>query len=702
MGSGASRRFSLFAPAIGAAAMLVARSFSVQRTQSTTTRPAAATKNSGPAYSGPISGKSRNASSWGPSRILWVIALVGIAALLITVAFLQYRWNTLIRQGAEARAGGELQSLMLKWHWGLYAEFSAICSALQVGPDSGARDDWDDFLQRYEEWSRAPGNPQTVENIYANPDLVKSVYIWETSRRASPRLLRLNWKAGRIESSAIPQELDGLLGHLRQNSATLQAALHASALNESTGKQHLMDGVKDARSFRLGRNTMSGWQFDEEVPAMVHALLHRPRHPSVHARAPSNLEPVDWIVIVLNLDTVKRRIFPDLTRRHFNGDQELDYKVAVVALGKRPRLLYSSDPDFGVKEVTSSDSAMNILGPPLGATADVLTRGVKHQESARDQVWRSFSGPDWIPVIQRTSESGPWMLYVQHRKAPLEATITGIWRGNLISGGVVLILLATSVVYAIIASRRVQSLAGVKMDFVASITHELRTPLAGILAAGQNLTDGVATDHSRYGAIITAQARQLIGLVDQILQFAAIKDGKEKYHLAPMQIGEVLTGLRQTRLAMLEEAGFVVDVRGEEKSPYVLADRQAILRCLQNLVDNAAKYSGDKRWIGIRAELEELPDQGKRITISVADQGAGISSSEMERIFDPFYRGHRATAAQVHGTGLGLSIVREIVTEMGGTLSVTSEVGVGSVFAVHLPVAVVSDPVELEVHPESR
>ena len=690
MAGGALRKFSLFPLPISEATIAGAQHFPVQCHPATMTLPTAGNNNSRPTYNGPISAMNHRPRSRRSFRLLWTIALVGIAALIIAVAFFGYRWNTVIRQGAEARVGAELQSLMMKWHLDLYGEFSAICSALQVGPDSGARDDWDDYLQRYEEWSRAASNPQTVENIYTNPDLVKNVYIWETSRRSKPRLLRLNWEAGKIESSSIPHDLHELLGLLQQNSATLEGALHAWDWDASTGKEQLSRGVEDVPIYRLGRNAITGWQFDEEIPAIVHPILHRTQHPSVHARAPSNLDPVDWMVIVLNLDTLKRRIFPELTRRYFSGGQELEYRVATVALGNRPRLLYSSDPDFGVKDLTGSDSVMDIFGPPLEGTEDALAQAVKHRESIPGGKWRSFSGPAWFPVIQETSESGPWMLFVQHRKAPLEATITGVWRSNLMGGGAVLILLASSVGLATIASQRALSFANRQMGFVASLSHDLRTPLAGILTAGENLSDGFATDHSRYGAIITTQAHQLIDLLDQILQFAAAKDGKEKYRLAPVQIGEMVTALRQTTLAMLEQSGFVVDVRVQEKLPCVLADRQAILRCLKNLVDNAAKYS-DKRWLGICAELEESPDLGRQIRISVADHGVGISSSELQRIFEPFYRGPRAIAAQIHGTGLGLSIVKKIVTAMGGSLSVTSQVGRGSVFAVHLPVAVVSD-----------
>jgi hypothetical protein len=85
----------------------------------------------------------------------WVAVLCGIAALLVAIGALQYRWTTQIRQATEARMGADLESAMMKWHLDLYGEFSAICVALQIGPDSGARDTWDDYLHRYSEWVRA-------------------------------------------------------------------------------------------------------------------------------------------------------------------------------------------------------------------------------------------------------------------------------------------------------------------------------------------------------------------------------------------------------------------------------------------------------------------------------------------------------------------------------------------------------------------
>src|SRR6267378_8516048 len=133
----------------------------------------------------------------------WIALLCGLALLLVMVAALQYRWTKQLSEATEARIGSALQPLMMGWHLDFYGELSAICIALQVGPDSGARDSWDDYLQRYAEWSRAETGPDSLENIYKNPDLVENVYIWETSQLAKARLLRLSPDTGTFELSRV-------------------------------------------------------------------------------------------------------------------------------------------------------------------------------------------------------------------------------------------------------------------------------------------------------------------------------------------------------------------------------------------------------------------------------------------------------------------------------------------------------------------
>src|SRR5258708_21522507 len=124
--------------------------------------------------------------------LFWIAVLSGMTSLLIMVAVLQYRWTKQLSVATQDRIGSNLQPLMLGWHLDFYGELSAICVALQVGPDSGARDDWHDYLHRYINWSHAAVNPESVENIYANPGVAKNIYVCHTPAKPRPRLLRLN------------------------------------------------------------------------------------------------------------------------------------------------------------------------------------------------------------------------------------------------------------------------------------------------------------------------------------------------------------------------------------------------------------------------------------------------------------------------------------------------------------------------------
>lgn len=117
--------------------------------------------------------------------------------------------------------------------------------------------------------------------------------------------------------------------------------------------------------------------------------------------------------------------------------------------------------------------------------------------------------------------------------------------------------------------------------------------------------------------------------------------------------------------------------------PHVMADVTAISQCLQNLVVNAVKYSGESRWVRVRARVERTGGRHE-VQISVQDKGIGISSTDLPHIFEPFYRSAEVQAAQIHGTGLGLTLAHRMAEAMGGKLSVTSKPGVGSTFTLHL------------------
>jgi signal transduction histidine kinase len=624
-----------------------------------------------------------------PKSPLSLIAVAsGMTALLLIVAVLQFRWTTQLNEAAEVRIGSSLQSSMMAWNLDFYGELSAICVALQVGPDSGARDSWDDYLQRYAEWS-ARNVPESVENIYKNPDLVESVYIWETTRAAKPRLLRLRPDSKTFENSKVSQGLGPLLGRLREDSSSLPLALNAWRFRDPSSLRSSGGSERFSPLHLLRSNAITGWQFDANVPAIVHPILHPTGHRmSTGRQAPSIQNPVDWIVVVLNLNTIQRRILPDLAKRYFYKGEGLEYKLAVIAVGPTPRLIYSSDPGFADHSVTASDSTMNIFGPPPESVEGHFWEGVKNSQSARSQEWHRFAGPVWFPVVQYTPQAEPWMLVLKHRSGSLEATVANVRRRNLMAGGLVLLLLAAAMSLLVIASQRAQRLVQLQLDFVASVSHELLTPLAALYSTGQNIRDGLIegkSDLMVHGSIITSQTHQLMDLVSQILLFASTENGRSRYVLRPLQVTEIIQCVLKNVAVLAQERRFYIEQHVPAGLPCVMGDLSALSHCLQNLIVNAIKYGGKQRWIGIYAELDaaETPDE---IRISVQDHGVGIDSLELSHVFEPFYRSPKV-AAQIHGTGLGLAVARRIAEALGGQLTVTSDLGVGSSFTLHLPVA---------------
>jgi signal transduction histidine kinase len=621
----------------------------------------------------------------GWSSIFWVTVLSGMASLVIMVAVLQYRWTQQLIEATEAGMGNSLRPLTTNWHLDFYGELSAICVALQVGPDSGAHDAWADYLQRYTKWSHQDIVADGLETVSASPDLVEQVYIWETSNSTSPRLLRLAPEEKKIVSSEAPRDLKLLLARLQAASTTLPQALRAWQLAGISAEEKSAD-LRAMPSLGLPRwsGAMIGWQFDENIPAVVHPLVHHTQ--PYDSNSPVHRVAVDWMVVVLNLNTIRQRIIPNLTKRYFGGPAGLEYKLAVVEAGQTPHVIYSSDTKFPSSDVTNFDSKMNIFGPSPDVGEGLSLPNVKNEPVRQGN---SFSGLVWFPVIQYGGQDAPWMLLLQHRTTPLQAIAADIWRRNIMTGGVVLLLLTIDMGLILIASRRAHKLAKLQLDFVASVSHELLTPLAAIYCSGQNAKDGLLQakgDVIEHGSMITAQTRQLIDLVKDILIFASTHSGTDRYSLRPLRASEILQCVLKDVAVLVEGGGFALEQHLEAGLPLVMGDLRALSHCLQNLIANAVKYSGKSRWIRISASGHDAGNGHGEVRISVQDLGVGISALDLPHIFEPFYRSAKSVDAQIHGTGLGLAVAKRIAEAMGGRLSVTSELGVGSTFTLYLAV----------------
>jgi signal transduction histidine kinase len=256
---------------------------------------------------------------------------------------------------------------------------------------------------------------------------------------------------------------------------------------------------------------------------------------------------------------------------------------------------------------------------------------------------------------------------------------------NASLAGLLACFLIGGVALALRAADRAVKLSKMKSDFVSNVSHELRTPVASIRVFGELLRLGRVEDPVKvreYGLHIEDESRRLTRLIDNILDFSRIESGRKEYHFAEGDVRELVEGVVRTFEVRLAAQGFrIVLDPPPGPLPRLRMDADAIAQAFQNLLDNAVKYSGTSKEIVVTLKAES----GQMI-IAVRDRGIGIARDEQQRIFERFHRVGTGLVHDVKGSGLGLSIVHHIVAAHGGSVTVDSEPGNGSVFTLRLPV----------------
>jgi signal transduction histidine kinase len=222
-----------------------------------------------------------------------------------------------------------------------------------------------------------------------------------------------------------------------------------------------------------------------------------------------------------------------------------------------------------------------------------------------------------------------------------------------------------------------------QQEFVAAISHELRSPLASMSTAVEMLQEETAavTDEGQRSCLdtLTAQTERLTSFADRILDLFRLETGELALQPRPLPIGFLIERTVKSWQATANRPSLVVRI--PEYPLWVSADEGAVQTVLDNLIDNAVKYSPPDSRIEVAAT--EGPDGN--VTVSVEDEGQGIAPDHQTRIFERFYRVDGSDAQRVYGHGLGLYIARRLVEAMGGKIWVESEQGKGSKFAFTLP-----------------
>lgn len=276
------------------------------------------------------------------------------------------------------------------------------------------------------------------------------------------------------------------------------------------------------------------------------------------------------------------------------------------------------------------------------------------------------------PAIEREIDEA----HERQSRRDAEAEL-GVYREHLDE----LVMLKTGELRA--ANLAIQRASTAKSDFLSSMSHEFRTPLNSILGFTDMIERGMAgpvtDEQSKQLGMIHESARQLLSLVNDLLDLASIEAGKTKVELEPIDLKAYILLIEQLTTPIFAERGlkFVVDTHPTPEA--IVSDPRKLQQVLVNLLGNAAKFTeaGEVRLL--------VRPQENEVCFDVIDTGVGIDPDELEHVFEQFRRAKPVRADAPRGTGLGLSISRELVGLLGGRISATSALGVGSTFTVCIP-----------------
>jgi two-component system sensor histidine kinase SenX3 len=396
-----------------------------------------------------------------------------------------------------------------------------------------------------------------------------------------------------------------------------------------------------------------------------------------------------FAIVQLDREYILSELLPALAKQYFGGSaasRDLEYEVTIVRNRVPHTIVYASLPTRDGSFPATADATAPLLG--------IRSATASHQVTTTTESAAVRSGGEALPVISgviagfEATVPESWQLRVTHRTGSLAALAAQTRRQNLIASSTILALLAGSLVLMLVALQRNRALTRQQMEFVAGISHELRTPIAVVCMTGANLADGLVSDPEqvrRYGRIIQRDGRRLTEMTEQVLSFARIESASLPAP-EPVTVATLIHRAIEPMQPQIDEKAFACTVVLPESLPPLLVDPASIERAIQNLISNALKYSAASREIRSTAGTEELRGS-THVWIAVEDHGIGIYPDELSLIFEPFRRGRAALERNLPGTGLGLSLVRRIVQAHGGAVHVRSEPRAGSTFTLYLPAA---------------
>lgn len=453
----------------------------------------------------------------------------------------------------------------------------------------------------------------------------ESFVVWTATGAADGRTYVFNradrpppWETGRPTEDPYPVVL-------RRDPAALRPLILEARALAAHGKR-----------FALVESQVAGVPYQ----AIVHLLY----------RTPDSGELFALVAFTVNMQWVRRAYFDAIARQvaRIGGEAE---EMSLLILDETRQSVASNGIRSGDGPVRERQFPLVFFDPDLMASLPPPRPVVRH----------------WTARVAPSSDSA------------LDAVATGARRTFMLISFAGLAAIAALVATAR-AVRASAELAALKSEFASTATHELKTPLALIRLVSDTLAKGrySSTDTVRdYARLLADQSARLTRLIDNLLMYARVTDLRQAYSFDPVDVVDLVEDALEHVQPRLDELGFGVHVDVPADLPRLSVDRAAMLQVLDNLIDNAIKYSGPARSIDISARRN-----GSSVHVMVIDRGPGIPREDVPRVFDKFFRGR---SAKVGGSGLGLTIARRVVRDHGGRIELRSTPGEGTTVEVSLP-----------------
>jgi signal transduction histidine kinase len=410
-------------------------------------------------------------------------------------------------------------------------------------------------------------------------------------------------------------------------------------------------GIAGALQARITRDVEGGRRFstfDITLHGIPYQIVSQIRY-----QDPFHERVLEVAGFTVNLDWVRTHYFSELTRQ-------------VSEFG---------DGQAGLNLLVSDPSGRYVAGTPPAVRPDLISR-------------RSFALAFYDPIVVTPNPANGrmaeyWTVEVNAANDPtLAQAISGANR-TLAVGAASALVLAIGLGLTARAERASAKLSELRSDFVSTVTHELKTPIATIRAAAETLSGGRLKGidaFQAYGRLVVVEAKRLTRLVENLLAYSRITDIADIYIFEPMDVAAFVNEILREFQGQLAQAGFEVAVDIPPGTPPIRGDRLALRLLFDNLIDNSIRYSDKARSLRLRAISDN-----NTVTIQVEDAGIGIPADEIPQVTRKFVRGRKTPSG---GRGLGLAIANRIAKDHGGTFSIRSVVGNGTTVNVSLPIAV--------------